>query len=67
MERREMTEARENSCEGEDWAVERSLHFILSVMGSHLRASNGEFLVLIYIIKNHPGSLCYKAQTNTPL
>lgn len=55
MERREMTEAgREQGCEGKDTAtLERSLHFILSVRGSHQRASNGEFQVLIYVIKKN--------------
>ena len=53
MERREMTEAgREQGCEGKDTAaLERSLRFIPSVRGGHQRASDGEFRVLIYIIK----------------
>ena len=58
MERREMTEAgREQGCEGKDTAaLQRSLCFIPSVQGGHQRASNGEFRVLIYIIKKYlPG------------
>ena len=53
MERREMTEAgREQGSKGKDTAaLERSLRFIPSVRGGHQRASDGEFRVLIYIIK----------------
>ena len=53
MERREMTEAgREQGSEGKDTAaLERSLRFIPSVRGGHQTASDGEFRVLIYIIK----------------